>query len=203
MDRLGAIVFDVGNVLHFYDPKPIHQDIISFLGISQEEFIKIWNPLTIQLELGVITEDDYWNSFKSQVNSYSTLPSESLLIRKYSEGFKINYEVLEIVKSLKSQGLDLSILSNSIAPHYEFNKKAGLYDNFPILVFSHQVGLRKPDLRIYYLTINRLNIDPKQSLFIDDREENVSAALEIGMNGHVFQNATILESELKNYGIKV
>lgn len=199
MARIEAAIFDVGQVLHSYDPKPIHQDIIKTLGITHEDFKKNWNDLTIQLELGVILEEEYWEKFKIQTESTAQLPNESLLLRKYHVGFKVSDEVISIVKSIKNNKIKVAILSNSIEPHYQYNKKAGLYDDFSVQVFSHMVGLRKPDPKVYELVLNRLGMNNNNNaLFIDDRAENVEAAIKMGIYGHLFINATALKADLKS-----
>ncbi len=197
MGRIEAAIFDVGQVLHSYDPKPIHRDIMNTLGISQDQFRQNWNPLTIKLELGIIIEDEYWKKFKEETGSTATLPEESLLVRKYGEGFSVFDDVLDVAKTLKKQGIKIAILSNSIEPHYQFNKKVGLYDEFPTQVFSHQVGLRKPDSKIYELTLNQLGITPEKALFIDDRDENIEAAKNLGINGHIFTSSELLIKDLE------
>lgn len=198
MAKIEAAIFDVGQVLHSYDPKPIHQDIIKTLGISDEDFKRNWNDLTIQLEIGVILEEEYWKKFKIQTGSTAQLPNESLLLRKYHVGFKVSDEVISIVKSIKNNEIKVAILSNSIEPHYLYNKKTGLYDDFSVQVFSHMVGLRKPDPKIYELVLNRLGMNNSNALFIDDREENVEAAIKMGIYGHLFINATVLKADLKS-----
>lgn len=50
------------------------------------------------------------------------------------------------------------------------------------IVYSHEVGLQKPDPRIYLLTAERLGVEPDQMLFADDRAENVQAARELGIH---------------------
>ncbi len=202
MNKIEAAIFDVGQVLHAYDPKPIHQDIKETLIISDEEFKKNWNRLTVKLELGTISEEEYWSQFKIATNSTAELPFESLLIRKYGVGFRIFDDVIDIAKSLKEKGIKIAILSNSIEPHYLFNRKAGIYDEFQVQIFSHQVGFRKPNIEIYQLTLDRLQISANQGLFIDDRDENVEAAKNLGIYGHVFVNAITLRKDLEErFGI--
>src|SRR5437868_6365803 len=139
-----AAIFDVGEVLHTYDPGPRKDDIRDTLEITQAQFDACWNPLTIALEVGQITEEEYWQKFKEQTGSKVELPEESLLVRKYREGVAIKHDTLEIVQALDEKGLKLAILSNAILPHARHNTGLGTYDRFPVRMFSYEVGFRKP-----------------------------------------------------------
>ena len=60
---------------------------------------------------------------------------------------------------------------------------------FDDLVFSAEVGLAKPDKRIYELALHRLHTPPAEAIFVDDVRENVEAARAIGMIGIRFLSA--------------
>ena len=72
----------------------------------------------------------------------------------------------------------------------------GIYKDFKIKVFSHQVGIIKPDPKIYKLTLKKLQLEPKETVFIDDKIENVIAANKLGMKGLLFKNALKLQKDL-------
>lgn len=81
------------------------------------------------------------------------------------------------------------------------------FDTFPIIkllrdvVVSGAEGVVKPDPRIYEIALTRMgHPDPKKVFFIDDREENVRAAVALGMRGHVFHGAVGLERALADFG---
>ena len=56
------------------------------------------------------------------------------------------------------------------------------------IVYSHEVGLAKPDRRIYELTCQRLGVQPAEVIFLDDAEPNVIAACEFGMHSILFKD---------------
>src|SRR3989304_7664124 len=110
MTKIEAVIFDVGQVLHAYDPEPIYRDIIDTLGISEGDFKENWNRLTIQLELGTLTEEEYWRQFRIATGSLAQLPNESLLVRRYGVGFKIFDEVVNLARLLKERGIKIAVL---------------------------------------------------------------------------------------------
>ncbi|NJK93247.1 MAG: HAD-IA family hydrolase [Blastochloris sp.] len=75
----------------------------------------------------------------------------------------------------------LAIISNTSDAHIRFLEKA--YDFFPIFrkrIYSHQVGIMKPAAAIYEHALAEMKGDKYESLFIDDREENVIGASKLG-----------------------
>ncbi len=61
---------------------------------------------------------------------------------------------------------------------------------------SGDEGIAKPDLKAFELTVERLGVKPKESVFIDDTREHVHAAQKLGLQGILFTTAEELEKEL-------
>ena len=59
-----------------------------------------------------------------------------------------------------------------------------------VLVYSYEVGIEKPDERIYEITCQRLGVHPSEVVFLDDLEPNVAAASRLGMRAVLFQSTT-------------
>ena len=87
----------------------------------------------------------------------------------------------KLIRDLRGAGIRTALLSNSWGeggyPRQDF---PGLFD---AVVISGEVGMRKPEPRIFLHTAELLNIDPAECVFIDDLERNVQAAIGCGMTG--------------------
>jgi len=108
---------------------------------------------------------------------------------------------IELLQMLKNQ-FRTFLLSNTNIIHYEaFNKILAnnfFYSNLSPLFerdyYSFSCKLRKPDSRIYQSVLTENNLQPTETLFIDDNYENVEAAAKLGIKTHWLQkNETILE----------
>jgi HAD superfamily hydrolase (TIGR01509 family) len=66
---------------------------------------------------------------------------------------------------------------------------------FDVVVISGEVGMRKPDAEIYRLTADRLGLDPRVCVFVDDLMPNIRGAVDVGMVGvhHVTPQRTLAE----------
>lgn len=95
-------------------------------------------------------------------------------------------ETIALSERLRERGYKIFLLSN--APAY-FSEKSGYYkflSDFDGVIFSGDVKMEKPDRCIYDLAINRYGIKSTQSIFIDDREDNVAGANRAGLHAYVF-----------------
>ncbi len=82
-----------------------------------------------------------------------------------------------------------ALLSNSFVGAREREQAArGFEDMADLIIYSHEVGLAKPDPRIYALTCERLGIRPAEMIFLDDSPGHIAAARAFGIHGVVFHD---------------
>lgn len=103
---------------------------------------------------------------------------------------------LPLIQSLKEAGYKLYYLSNWNKTGFELCEKNG---SFPFKkyfdggIVSYEVGLLKPDRKIYELLIEKYHINPKTAIFYDDKKENIAAANKVGLNTTLFTQNTVKE----------
>jgi len=104
--------------------------------------------------------------------------------------------------ALKQHGLLTAILSNigdsvQVSVESEFD----WIHRFDVLVWSYQLGIAKPDPAIYRHTLAELGTRPEETLFIDDKLENVEAARVLGIRAIQFFSVEYLRQELMAAGL--
>ncbi len=121
----------------------------------------------------------------------------------YSDMFDHNEPMLDLARNLKGRILRL-VLSNTNAIHMQhiFRRFPELYD-LDGFVLSHELGVEKPDPRIYRHTLQRYGLDPAATVFIDDLERNVQGARRAGMRTVHYRNADQARQELTALGVEV
>ncbi|MCH7493121.1 HAD family phosphatase [bacterium] len=103
------------------------------------------------------------------------------LHQQWRDSWALIDENLDLIRNLRS-GYRLAILSNADKNLVgRLRDGLGIFDLFDTVVCSADVGVAKPDPRIYELTAERLELPPADCVFIDDAEGNVTAAREVGM----------------------
>ncbi|MBB1247000.1 HAD-IA family hydrolase, partial [Streptomyces durbertensis] len=99
-----------------------------------------------------------------------------------------NEELIAYVQSLRSR-CRLGILSNSFVGAREREIAAYRFDELvEQIVYSHEIGICKPDPRAFQVACERLEVRPGECLFIDDAAANVEAARRAGMQAHEFRD---------------
>lgn len=88
----------------------------------------------------------------------------------------------ELIAELKAADYRLFVLSNMSKDYIEFLREMPVFQHFEGEIVSCEVGLIKPEREIYNLLLDRYNLVPEQTMFIDDRKPNVDAAAEVGIN---------------------
>ena len=110
----------------------------------------------------------------------------------------IDPRMLRLTKKLK-RNYKVIVLSDDIKDASKpMRKKLRKY--YHQLYFSCDLGVRKPDKRIFRIVINKLHTKPEECLFIDDKPENVKSAKSVGIHAVQFKNYSKLLNDLKNHG---
>jgi HAD superfamily hydrolase (TIGR01509 family) len=201
-----AGIFDVGGVLIANTSDAIVRDITATLQIGEHAFARAWATLGPLLGAGRIEEDAFWRQVVAATGAAGRVPvppEESLFVREYARGWLEHREVLDLVTRVRRAELKTAALSNTIAPHVAYMLRRDLFRDFDLRVFSNEVGASKPDPAIYLHTLRRLGLEdrPTAAFFVDDRQENVDAALRLGIRGLLFRDAAQLERDLAALGV--
>ncbi|MBU4350924.1 HAD family phosphatase [Candidatus Parcubacteria bacterium] len=196
-----AVIFDCGNVLHRVENKHIKKDIGLTLAVNIEMVEKLWRKLVPSFGRGEITEKEFWQKFLRQSGSKKPLPKESLFVRELRKRYKAYDDVMKIVYQLKEKGIRLAVLSNTIAPHVKFLTSKSLFRLFDIKIFSNEVGFQKPDKRMYRLALNKLGVQPAETVLIDDEPTHIKAGMKAGVRGILFQSIKQLKRDLIKLGV--
>ncbi|GAA4020647.1 hypothetical protein GCM10022247_50900 [Allokutzneria multivorans] len=112
---------------------------------------------------------------------------EGLLDRAFAT-VHADADMLDLLRAARAAGLRTALLSNSWGNSYPMDVLAPLFDE---LVISGEVGMRKPEARIYHLTADRLGLPPRHCLFLDDAQPNVDGALLAGMQALLHKDSAV------------
>jgi putative hydrolase of the HAD superfamily len=147
--------------------------------------------LLADLETGRLTEEE----FESRFAAVLELKRSSGLIDRLFEGMRPDETMLDAVRAAKRAGVRTGLISNSWGHgRYDRTLFPELFDG---VVISGDVGLRKPDPRIYELGAEAVDLPPSACVFVDDLPGNLKPARELGMATvhHVRAEQTIFELE--------
>jgi epoxide hydrolase-like predicted phosphatase len=176
-----AVVFDIGGVLEYTPDLGVDAAWAKRLELTTAEFQKRLMPVWKGGNIGTITLEDVHQRIgailgidEERVNAYM-----EDVWREYVG--TANRELIDYFRNLRPR-YQTAILSNSFVGAREREQELyGFEDMTDFIIYSHEVGLRKPDPAIYKLTCERLGLPPEKVVFVDDIEENINAARAFGM----------------------
>lgn len=179
---IDTIIFDFGDIFINLD-KQATIDGLERLGLSS------WNEdldqLNISFEKGQISRDDFLLSIQKQIPNATI---DEILMAWNAVLLDFPLYRLEFLQLL-SKKFRLFLLSNTDAIHIDhFEQREGasfygdFYQCFEKVYFSYEMGMRKPDAEIYTTLINRHELSPKRTLFVDDKKENTDVAKALGLH---------------------
>jgi epoxide hydrolase-like predicted phosphatase len=105
-----------------------------------------------------------------------------------SAPLRAHWMVVRRVRELRTEGYRVGLLTNTVREWSDAWRSVIPIDVFHDVVDSSEVGMRKPDPRIYRLASDRLGVESTACIFLDDQPENVDGARAAGMTGILVQD---------------
>lgn len=181
MSKIKNIVFDLGGVVFARDPRKFEPEFIKFFSyIMLPEMPHFWE----EYDRGVSTYEQVLSDL-AEYNSCDRELAEKNLQRSILTQEEIP-ATKALIKDLKSAQYKLYVLSNMSLEFIEFLRKRDVYKYFDGEVVSCEEHIIKPDAEIYRCLTSRYGLDVAETLFIDDRQQNVDAARNEGWHGFKF-----------------
>jgi epoxide hydrolase-like predicted phosphatase len=198
---IAAIVFDVGGVLvrtHSWEGRLAWDTRLGLSPGTVEQLV--FNSEHGQAaQCGRVHAAEHW----AWVGEELGLSAESLT--QFRTDFWAGDELDDALISFICQQKQLrktAIISNAMDDlRADLRHRWGIADAFDLIVVSAEFGTMKPDPSIYQYTLKKLNIQPEQSVFIDDFAHNIAAARAVGMHAIHFTPQTDLYAELAQLGV--
>ncbi len=199
INKIKTLIFDFGGVLYEIDQ---NRTISNFRRQSAKK--ELFDNIGVEIlgmsafadfETGKIESCEFRGLVRKQYH-LSCNDDEfdkawnATLIGKYNN-------IIDLLRSLPNH-FALHLLSNTNQIHHDYfiNECQDLFGLFSNLFFSHEIGLRKPDIRIYDFIIDKLHINPSTAIFFDDSIENCESARNAGLNSVHVTNCYFLSDYL-------
>jgi putative hydrolase of the HAD superfamily len=192
VQQVRAVIFDWGGVI----TNPIVDTVAAWLEadrIDWDSYAAAMRPWVQQaygqqdgvspihaLERGEVSDEEFQSTLASLLVGIDGAPvvADGLLQRMFAASV-LQDEMLDLIRELRERGIRTSLLSNSWGTRDGYPRH--LFDQlFDDVVISGEVGMRKPEERIFHLALTRLGLSAAECAFVDDVEGNIIAAQALG-----------------------
>lgn len=197
------IVFDLGNVLFGYDPVYILNQLLPENKFHSEYLTHfIHSQLWQDLDRGSIEESALIDLLVNKINDPNLEDNLELIIQNFVYHLHLIDGSREIFLNLK-QIYPMYLLSNFQAVPYSKLREINpfLYQADGAIISAHHQCM-KPEAKIYHKLLEKYQLIPEETVFIDDLKENIDAAIKLGMKGIVFKSPDSLKEELITLGVE-
>jgi|BarGraIncu00222A_1022003.scaffolds.fasta_scaffold14794_2 putative hydrolase of the HAD superfamily len=185
-----AVLFDYGRVLSYAPSREELLDFAALTGVSESEFFELYSNTRDHYDRGHADYRQHWQRFAEVAGVHIPPPTVERMVAMESDMWtRLNPEMLELVREIKSNGLKTAILSNMPFDLLgELRRKFDWLDEFDVRIWSCELGVIKPEPEIYHACLAALGCDAARALFFDDRPRNVDGARRVGLEAHVFES---------------
>lgn len=197
-----TIIFDLGGV-YFTDGTKKAIIKISAKYDVDEEKVKdaLKGKLGTQYRVGALTQEDFWKKAKKLMEIDAPTPDLQAI---WVEGYKPIEGTVKIIDRLREEGYELLFLSDNVQERVDFlEARYKFLKKFKDGVFSHLIGTRKPDVKIYKAALAKTSSKAADCIYIDDKPELLAPAKKLGMNVIHFESPAKLKAKLRLMGIKL
>ena len=204
MAKIRTILWDVGGVLltNGWDHCE-RADLFREFRLDPDDFESRHEEVNDAWERGRITAGDYLDH--TVFYEPRDFTKEQFWARMKDMSNWLPHTAIDIVRRIAAEGdIRLVMLSNESRELMDYRiQKFDLGNDFSAYLVSGYVGLRKPDPRFFKLALDITQSSPRETMFVDDRKENASAASALAIHGTHYQGPNQLEDELHRLGVKL
>lgn len=199
--RVRCFFFDLGQVLISVHQQTLAERMVALTGLDLRRLREIFlsDDLVIGFESGAMSGEEFYREICRRAGT-------EIEWRDFLDAWNSMFdrETIvpdETVRSLAAE-TDLWVISNTNPLHYEY-----IAGHYPILrhfkgfTLSYKVGVLKPDERIFLDALEQAGVRASESVFVDDRVENVEGARKIGIDSFQFTGRESFLSELRARGL--
>lgn len=191
-----AVFFDLGGVILRTEYQAPRQQLAERLGMEYEDLSKIVfdSETGLQASLGAITALQHWESVMKRLKR----PAEEMAsIRdEFFAGDIVDRTLLNYIRSLRGQYVT-GLISNAWSDLRDYLVREKMADAFDHIIISAEVGVAKPEPKIFQIALEQARVSPNEAVFVDDFYVNIEGCEKVGMKGIHFKDATTALEQLK------
>lgn len=195
-NNISAILFDYGGVIELSDFDLIN-GIVEILGITREKWGDVYythNHLTnvegkSWKEVALIVADKI-GATEDQLHAISKLTDE------INSKKKVNTELIEIIRKLRSLGFKTAVISNYTSILRQKIIEQDIHNAFDEIIISSEEGYQKPNPKLFEVAYKKLGVTASETVFIDDSPSSLKSAPELGYTPVLYTNNESLRKDL-------
>jgi epoxide hydrolase-like predicted phosphatase len=191
-----AVFFDLGGVIVRTEFQAPRERLAERFGMDYDDLSRFVfdSESSSRAAIGEIGFEEHWISvaqrLKRPASEWQAIENE------FFAGDIVDRTLVEYIRSLRG-GYKTGLISNNWSDLRDFVVRERFDDAFDEMIISAEVGVMKPDPRIFQIALERFGVKPKEAVFIDDFYINIEGCEKVGMKGIHFKDSETTLQQLK------
>ena len=191
-----AVFFDLGGVIVRTEYQSPRERLAERLGMEYDDLSRIVfdSETGYQATLGTITALQHWEAVMKRLKRST---EEMAAIRdEFFAGDVVDREILNFLRSLRGT-YKIGLISNAWSDLRDFLVREKMIDIFDHIIISAEVGVAKPEAKIFQIALEQAGVGPQETVFVDDFYVNIEGCEKVGMQGIHFRDAQSTLQQIK------
>lgn len=194
--KIQAVFFDFGGVIQRTEYQAPRQYLAQRFGMEYDDIDNIVfnSPTAKQATVGEIPVQKHWEAVAKRLK----VSKEQItgVENEFFAGDVIDHSIVDYLRSLRPR-FKTGLISNAWSDMREYLVRKKLDVVFDTLTISAEVGVAKPEAKIYHLALEQAQVQPEAAVFVDDVLANIEACEALGMKGILFKDPQEAMEQLK------
>lgn len=199
-----ALFIDLDGVIRIWEPGYI-PEVEAKAGLPPGAFVKIaFAPdLLSQVVTGRISAEEWRAETGRRLRQIHPELDVTEMIKLWDEApARVDEDVLALVRAVRRE-VPVSLISNATSRLPLELRQLGIENEFDYIFNTSDLGVAKPDPKVFHLIMDRVGVEAEHSFFVDDLAENVEAAAALGMRAHLYKGVEPLRRALRDEGFSL
>lgn len=192
-----AVFFDLGGVIVRTEFQAPRQHLAERLGMEYDDLVKIVfdSESGQKASIGAISAEEHWGFVMKRLKrSASELES---IREEFFAGDIVDRMLIDFLRSLRGK-YKTGLISNAWGDLRAYILREKFDDAFDKMIISAEVGVVKPEAKIYQFALDQLQVKAKEAVFVDDFAVNIEGCEKVGMKGIHFTDPESALQQLKD-----
>jgi putative hydrolase of the HAD superfamily len=191
-----AIFFDLGGVILRTEYQTPRQYLAERLNMEYDDLVRLVfeSETSREASIGTLTADEHWAALMVRLGRPA---SEAQKIRdEFFGGDVLDYELIQLIRALHGK-YKTGLISNAWDDLRQYIARQKFDDCFDGITISAEVGVVKPEARIYQVALEQAKVQANEAVFVDDFQVNIEGCEKVGMQGILFEDPDEVKQKLK------
>ena len=184
-----AVIFDMYETLitHYNCPLYFSEEMAKDAGVPIETFRAAGRSTEHERSIGIVTVDEVVKNILVENQCYSEEKLDIIMSKRIEtkeECFRhLHPDIVPMLNELKEKNIKIGLISNCFSEEAKVIRESVLFPYFDVVCLSYELGMEKPDERIFRKCMEALDVSPRECLYVGDGgSSELEAARHLGMN---------------------